>query len=246
MIWLIKKMISLFMPDLQMVSKDHLMHFNKTNEDYKLYKEALLKAENEWSNNFYKENRFLNLIQLIKYSLSREETFDFAECGCWHGHSSFIISKLINDSSKKVNFHIFDSFEGLSPQTKEDENFSKLKKNQIKKQSELFASSEDFLKNKVLKDFNFFKTYKGWIPSRFSEVSEKKFSFVHIDVDLYEPTLQSLEFFYPRLVNGGVIVCDDYNYNNFDGAKKAWDFYFSDKKYTFVFKNPMGASFLIK
>jgi O-methyltransferase len=246
MVLFIKKIINFFRPDLQIFSKKALTHFNDNNEDYKLYLNAILKTKNLKSNNFFKEIRFLNLLQLIRYSLTKSETFDFAECGCWHGHSSFIISKLIHESSKNIEFHIFDSFEGLSPETKEDKNFSNLSKQQREKQSKLFASSEDFLKNNVLKDFNFFKTYKGWIPTRFNEVKEKKFSFVHIDVDLYEPTFQSLEFFYPRLVNGGVIVCDDYNYNEFDGAKKAWDTYFADKEYFINHKNPMGGSFLIK
>ena len=42
---------------------------------------------------------------------------------------------------------------------------------------------------------NFIILLKGWIPSRFEEVKDKNFSFVHIDVDLYQPTLDSLNFF---------------------------------------------------
>ena len=40
----------------------------------------------------------------------------------------------------------------------------------------------------------------GWIPDRFVEVKNKKFSFINIDVDIYEPTKKSLEFFFPRLI----------------------------------------------
>ena len=58
------------------------------------------------------------------------------------------------------------------------------------------------MKNEVLKDFDFVKIYKGWIPEKFNLVDNSKFSFVHIDVDLYEPTLKSLEFFFPRLEEG--------------------------------------------
>jgi len=45
--------------------------------------------------------------------------------------------------------------------------------------------------------------------------------FVHIDVDLYQPTLAALEYFYPRLAAGGIIVCDDYGSLSFPGAYKA-------------------------
>ena len=63
--------------------------------------------------------------------------------------------------------------------------------------------------------------YKGWIPERFDEVADKKFSFVHVDVDLYQPTRDSVEFFFPRLVPGGMLVCDDYSSARCPGAYKA-------------------------
>ncbi len=53
-------------------------------------------------------------------------------------------------------------------------------------------------------------------------------SFVHVDVDLYEPTLACLEYFVPRLAPGGVIINDDYGSQSFPGAGRAWDLYFED------------------
>jgi hypothetical protein len=64
---------------------------------------------------------------------------------------------------------------------------------------------------------------RGWIPSRFAEVAEKKFSFVHIDVDLEKPTRDSLEFFYPRLSDGGILLCDDYGFDTCPGVTAAID-----------------------
>jgi O-methyltransferase len=131
---------------------------------------------------------------------------------------------------------------------------SKLKKEDeilIDKKDEIkinntWSTDESFVKNEVLKDFNFCKIYKGWIPSAFKEVESKKFSFVHIDVVLYEPTLETIEFFFPKLVKGGVMCCGSYNSSAFRGAKNAWDKYFKDKKYTFFFQNPVRGCFLIK
>jgi hypothetical protein len=39
---------------------------------------------------------------------------------------------------------------------------------------------------------------------------EREYSLVHLDVDLYQPTLQGLEYFGARLARGGIIVIDDY------------------------------------
>ena len=71
-----------------------------------------------------------------------------------------------------------------------------------------------------LKQFGFIRYYKGWIPDRLDEVKERTFSFVHIDVDLYQPTFDSFKFFYPRLLKNGIMVFDDYGCMRFPGAKK--------------------------
>ena len=148
--------------------------------------------------------------------------------------------------NKNIEFHVFDSFEGLSDIKNEDENIKRLELSKIKHIRKQFKSDEGFVRNKVLGKFDFVKTYKGWIPERFIEVEDKKFSFVHIDVDLYEPTIQSLEFFFPRLVKGGIIVCDDYNSTDFNGARNAWDKFFSKNKVYFNFASTLGSSFIIK
>jgi hypothetical protein len=69
----------------------------------------------------------------------------------------------------------------------------------------------------------------GWIPERFDAVRDRTFSLVHIDVDLHDPTLASLEFFYPRMTPGGIIVCDDYGFDSCPGARTAMDAFFAGK-----------------
>ena len=120
------------------------------------------------------------------------------ECGCWKGHSTFMIASLIKKRKKNVKLHIFDSFEGLSKSTKNDKIYHSKNKTEKERIEKYFKSNENFVKNKVLRSFNFTKTYKGWIPERFSEIKNKKFSFVHVDVDLYKPTLDCLKFFLPK------------------------------------------------
>ena len=69
-----------------------------------------------------------------------------------------------------------------------------IKVRSIKNLIDHFKSSEEFLKKEVLNDFEFVKIYKGWIPKRFNEVKDKKFSFIHIDLDLHKPITDTLEF----------------------------------------------------
>ena len=64
---------------------------------------------------------------------------------------------------------------------------------------------------------------QGWVPQVLEQLPEQVWSFVHLDVDLYEPTLGGLEYFYPRLSAGGIIITDDYGTPRYPGARKAWE-----------------------
>lgn len=149
---------------------------------------------------------------------------DIAECGCRFGKSSlFILDALMRDKSRMM--HIFDSFEGISKPNARDLD---TKGKTVWEGGDL-AVGEDILSANLTDHKGRFKTYKGWIPERFKEVAKKRFCFVHIDVDLYDPTLDSIEFFYPRLKPGGVMICDDYGSAYCPGAKAAFDEFFADK-----------------
>lgn len=58
----------------------------------------------------------------------------------------------------------------------------------------------------------------------------EKLCFAHIDVDLYDSTKCAIEFVYPKLTSGGIVVFDDYGDLVSQGAKKATDEFFTDKK----------------
>ena len=52
--------------------------------------------------------------------------------------------------------------------------------------------------------------YKGIFPETAKKIKNKRFAFVHIDVDIYQSTKDALEFFYPRVNIGGSIIVHDY------------------------------------
>ena len=242
---LIKKKIS------GIVDKRTLSAFQNTNKNYNLYFEGLEKSQNKYTDSFFKQSRHLDLLNLVEIIFKKKINGHFAEVGCWKGHSTYMISKIISENildkkESNIIFHIFDSFEGLSEITAGDQNLKKFNSDKINHIRRQFISDEKFVKDIVLKNFDFIKIYKGWVPEKFDEVKNIKFSFVHIDVDLYEPTLNSLDFFFPRLIVGGIIVCDDYNSFEFSGAKKAWDEFFLKNKVSFNFAPSMGGSFIIK
>lgn len=86
----------------------------------------------------------------------------------------------------------------------------------------------------LLQTFPGLGIHKGWIPDVFKKLPSMRWSFVHIDVDLYEPTLACLEFFFPQLAPGGIIICDDYGTPLFPGAGKAWRSYCRERQIPFA------------
>ena len=138
---------------------------------------------------------------------------DIAECGCLWGLSAYVISchmQLFAKSFDGNGFHIFDSFEGLSEPLELDRQGAEGRVKASMRKGHFAASLDIVARNLTV--FPGIKYYRGWIPSRFHEVRTHKFRFVNLDVDLYEPTRDSIMFFYPRLVPGGIIISDDYNW----------------------------------
>ena len=62
---------------------------------------------------------------------------------------------------------------------------------------------------------------KGFFPDTAKGLEDRKFSFVYLDGDMYQSQKDGLDFFYPRLVQGGIIICDDYESPEWPGVKKA-------------------------
>ena len=165
--------------------------------------------------NYRSLDRKYTLDQLMQLAITVPG--DTAECGAYQGASSLLICQRIAGLKKK--HHAFDSFEGLSSPSTEDGSY--WTKGDL-------ATDEQFIRDR-LKPYNFVAYHKGWIPDTFQRVQSKIFCFVHIDVDLFQPTLDSLRFFYPKMNAGGVILCDDYGFSTCPGAKKAMDTFFGAK-----------------
>jgi len=163
-----------------------------------------------------------------------------AECGVYKGASSYLILKAMQNSKQRTHF-VFDSFEGLSVPEKNDKPDNLYSFHW--KENDLSIAEEIVHKNLI--EFQHVILLKGWIPTRFDEVKENKFCFVHIDVDLYQPTYDSFAFFYERTVKDGMIVCDDYGFESCPGARKAMDDFFKDKPEHIIHLST-GQSFVIK
>ncbi len=205
-----------------------------------LYDLAHKKTLSETSNNPLRRQRHYVLYYLLRQVDIHQG--NIAECGCWKGLTAYQIATYLRQSKFRNKFYLFDSFEGLSEF--EDCDLPSGDVIDKKKRMKYFACSLEAVREN-LKDFDFIDYKKGWIPERFKDVENEKFVFVNIEVDLYQPTRDSLDFFYDKTVKNGIIGFGDYGCVHFPGVKKAVGEFMKDKK-DFFLSLPSGYTFLIK
>lgn len=152
---------------------------------------------------------------------------DYAEVGVYNG----LTAKFICEAKGDKPLHLFDTFEGLPEISKYDKTFHKGQYN----------GNELFVK-KRLKNYPNIFIYKGLFPRTSEPIKNKKFVFVHLDADIYQSIKDCLEFFYPRMNKGGIILSHDYTHI---GVKKAFNDFFNDKPETII-ELPMSQCIVIK
>lgn len=139
---------------------------------------------------------------------------NIAEVGTYKGGLAHYLNKFSN--GKQVL--LFDTFTGIPMK-------SDIDKHEI---GDFSDSNFDEVKNYFSKSDSI-KVVKGLFPESSKGVisDTDKFCFVHLDADQYESTLNSLKFFYDKMISGGVIVFDDYGW--LPGVDAALNEFFSDK-----------------
>ena len=139
--------------------------------------------------------------EALKAVLKKTENIpgDIAEVGVYRGGSAKIIADMVKDKQ----IYLFDTFEGLPTNTIYDKDrFPPLNKGSMKE-----TSVEEVRKYVPFKNVHI---YKGVFPKTAGVIKDKRFSFVHLDTDLYVGTKAGLKFFYPRMNKGGIFLIHDY------------------------------------
>lgn len=191
---------------------------------------------------YYKDPQIVNLIKSVKketetlltpyeafliYSVAKTQSSldaDMAEVGVYQGGSA----KIICEAKGNKTLHLFDTFEGLPEVSETDVIFDDIKffkKNQMNQ-------TDVSTVQKYLSNYKNVHIYKGKFPNTSEPIKNSSFSFVHLDVDIYESTLNCLNFFYPRLIIGGIIISHDYAASQ--GVRKAFQDFFQNKRYPVI------------
>lgn len=180
-----------------------------------------------WMTNVEQRINMYHLVdQVLFYGIEGE----FVELGCHAGQSSALFRKIMDNHGVNSKLHVYDSFEGLPDLTTEDG------RTKLYDKGWGAIAEEALLANFKKHNLDPPIVHKGFFEDTLPTGLPEKIAFAHLDGDLYESIMTSLEYVYPRLSRGAVCLIDDYCdpsahtcWNELPGVKTACDEYLKDK-----------------
>jgi hypothetical protein len=188
-------------------------------------------------------DRLYTIYQVIRNIVTRSDpkkTLTFMEIGVFKGGGSHFVAELSQEiADGRVQLFCVDTFEGHSacdlPDGKDGDH-----------SAGLFGETDYDDVCRYLSRFEFVTVLRGRIQDQASRLDRMEFDFIHLDVDIYNPTKFTLDHFGGRMNPGGVIVVDDYGFTTCPGVTKAVDEFIKANSGFYRFNLLTGQSVLIK
>lgn len=194
---------------------------------------------------------FFNMVKNIKG--------DIVECGIGRGRSLLVLSSLNHmleeheGGNRKI--YGYDSFEGFPEPTSHDDSYRKPKKGEwASSPSGRYQYNKEFITNVLnnagvnTKENIILK--KGFFSESLIHHPNEPIAILHVDGDLYESYMDTLNNLYHKVSQGGIIVFDDFlaqkeDEDRWPGARKAVEDFFGDGTNDFKISE-RGTPYLIK
>ena len=189
--------------------------------------------------------RLVSLYGLAKYCEINRLEGSFVECGVWKGGAMGLMAIVnMEHGVKRRKLHLFDVFDDIcEPDDKLDgqQAIDDIKKyggpnagtngklKSIKGGYDAFGGHGTIEGNKILLEtiigYNreYIKYHKGWFQDTLPDDVHKidKIALLRLDGDWYSSTKICLDYLYDKVINGGIVIVDDYGHS--EGCKKAVD-----------------------
>jgi O-methyltransferase len=165
---------------------------------------------------------------------------DFVECGVNTGLVSLAVCDYIDFNATGKNFWLFDTYRGIP-------------EHQINEREKALGRVADnswypdcFERTKA----NFARypsahLVRGEVPDTLGSVEIGAAAYLSIDMNIAYPERAAIEFFWPKLVPGGLVVLDDYGWLPYQEQKQTMD-EFAVREGVAILTLPTGQGLLIK
>ncbi len=179
------------------------------------------------------------LILLVRSILERNIEGAFAELGVYRGETA----RLLHHYCPERRLFLFDTFSGFGERSVKAE-FARtgldLSENQFS------DTSVEIVCKFISPENENVEFIAGFFPDSVPQyLHSEMFAFVHLDADLYDPIFAGLNWFYKRVIKGGVMIVHDYN--AWPGARAAVNDFFIDKPEVVIpMPDKSGSALIVK
>jgi hypothetical protein len=165
---------------------------------------------------------------------------NMCEVGVWRGGTGALMANRMKANNSNGKVFLADTFEGVVNAGPKDPTYFGGEHADTTLDTVINLFKKMNIENK------YFEILQGIFPNSVKDVSTLgELSMIHLDLDVYQSTKDSLEFLWKNLVVGGVIVFDDYGFKTTNGVLKYVEEIAQDKDKLFVY-NQNGHALIIK
>lgn len=165
---------------------------------------------------------------------------DFVECGTNTGIMSLAVCEYIDFNRLDKSFWLFDTYEGIPLDQISDEEQAMGRANE----NDMYFDCYEVTKQNF-SEFPNAHLVKGRVPDTLKDVSIEQVAYLCIDMNLLAPEKAALEYFWPKLVSGGMVVFDDYGWSGYRLQKDSHDA-FARENGVEILELPTGQGLLVK
>ncbi len=185
----------------------------------------------------------LDLVRRATLDLAAEEIDrhqilgEIAEVGVFQGDFAVDLNRVFPHRK----FFLFDTFSGFHQNDIEKEQ----KRGFSDGKQDFSQTSVDLVKGRLL--FPHQAQFRpGYFPQTALGLENENFCFVSLDTDLYDPIIEGLRFFYPRLSPGGFIFVHDFHNDQYPGVRAAVEEYALENPISYLPIPDIGGSVVIR
>ncbi len=163
---------------------------------------------------------------------------DWVECGVYRGGLALAVAEYVHLERLDKAFYLVDSFCGLAADhiSEEERRLGRRPGGYEDCSAQVMATFARFPNVRVL---------KGVVPDILPSVEAREVSYLSLDMNCALPEIAAAEFFWDRMVSGGIILLDDYAYRGFEPQGAAFDAFASARGVS-VLNLPTGQGIIVK
>lgn len=144
---------------------------------------------------------------------------DLVECGVHTGMLSMAICKYIDFNATGKSFWLFDTFSGIPEEQMADEE----RPFRIAENDAYYRQDSYEIARRNFAPYPKARLIRGRVPDTLESAGIEAVGYLSLDMNIAAPELAALEFFWPKLSTGAIVLLDDYGWTHYRPQKVAMD-----------------------